>query len=115
MLSIQSLIIKHKSHLPIHPSQLGIVAILGGGVSTIDGFVIVLQGHRCLALLVESTSHQIVGQHAVVGCAVLVKIVHVRLNTGWSKRLVCAVELVDAVESAAHGSITASSRAAAQG
>ena len=58
----KALLVKDQCHLPIHSCQLGVVAVLGGGVGTVEGFVIALQSHGGLAVLVVGSAQQVVGQ-----------------------------------------------------
>ena len=60
----------------MYPSQLPEVAVLVGGVGALYGLVVVVEGKRGLAHVVVGAAEQVVGQHAVVGRAVCVEIVH---------------------------------------
>ena len=99
---VQSLFIEYLCHLGIHSSQLGIVAIGTEGVSAVEGVLIALKGHGGFAVVEVGAAQEVVGQQAVVGCAVVVEEVDVGLHVGSREGLVVAVTLVDAVQLSAH-------------
>ena len=65
-------------------------------------------------MFMVGTAEKVVGQHLVVGCAMLGKIVCVWLDVADGERQVVAVTLVHAVKAAAHGGMSAMSAGAEQ-
>ena len=88
--------------MPIDPGELGIVAVGAKGVGAIEGVLIALEGHGGFAVVVIGTAQEVVGQQAVVRCAVVVEEIDVGLYVGSGEGLVVAVALVDAVQLSAH-------------
>jgi hypothetical protein len=89
-------------HLAIYPSQLGVVAVCSGSVGTVGSILIALEGHRCLAVVVVGKAKKIVGQQAVVGRAVVIEELDIRLYVFDGEGLPRSVAPVDAVESSTH-------------
>ena len=52
--------------------QCVIVAVGAGGVGAVDGLLVAVKGARRLAHVVASAAKEVVGSHALVGCAVAV-------------------------------------------
>ena len=65
-------------------------------------------------MLIIGTAEKVVGQQAVVGCAVSIKEVNIGLYVAHSERLVCAIQMVQAVKSIAHDSIMITPRTSGQ-
>ena len=110
----KALLVKDQCHLPIHPCQLSVVTVLGGGVGTVEGFVIALQSHGGLAGFVVGAAKEVVGQQLVVRAAVAVEETDVGFYVLGGKGLVVAVACVDAVKASAHPSPLASRGASHQ-
>jgi hypothetical protein len=81
---------------------LGIVAVSGAGVGIVGSILIALEGHRCLAVVVVGKAKEVVGQNAVVGRAVVVEELDIRLYVFDGEGLPRLVAPVDAVESSTH-------------
>jgi len=65
-------------------------------------------------MLIIGTAEKVVGQQAVVGCAVSIKEVNIGLYVAHSERLVCAIQMIQAVKTITHDSILTSSRTSTQ-
>jgi hypothetical protein len=96
------LFIKEKGHLSEDSTQLGIVAVAAKGVGAVESVLIALEGHGGFAVVVVGTAQKVVGQQAVVRCAVVVEEIDIGLYVGSGEGLVVAVALVDAVQLSAH-------------
>ena len=103
-----------RSRSPIHSTQLCEVAVLGGGVGTVEGVMVALQGYRSLAVLVVGTAQQVVGQQLIVGGAMVVEETDIGFYVLGGKGLVVAVAYIDAVEAGPHQSPLASRGASHQ-
>ena len=101
-MSIQTLLVENKCHLPVNSGKLWIIAIFAEGIGTVDGILIALKGHGGLAVVMVGTAQQIVGQQAVVRRAVVIEELDIGLHIGHREGLVVAVALIDAVEPNAH-------------
>ena len=110
----KALLVKDQCHLPIHPCQLSVVTVLGGGIGTVEGVMVALQSHGGLAVLVVGAAQQVVGQQLVVGRAVVVEETDVGFYVLGGKGLVVAVAYIDAVEAGPHQSPLASRGASHQ-
>ena len=61
--------------MSIHSTQSFEVAVGSGSVGTFYGIVIALDGTGCLTKVAVGAAEDIVGTHALVGCAVAVEVV----------------------------------------
>jgi hypothetical protein len=93
---------------------LGIVAVGTEGVSAVEGILIALEGHGGFAVFMVGAAQEVVGQQAVVGCAVVVEEIDVGLYVGSGEGLVVTVALVDAVQTGTHAIAVGLRRAADQ-
>ena len=110
----KALLVKDQCHLPIHSCQLGVVTVLGGGIGTVEGIVVALQGHGDFAVLVVGAAQQVVGQQLIVGAAVAVEETDIGVYVLDGEGLVVAVPCIDAVKAGPHPSPLASRGASHQ-
>ena len=114
MFPIESLFIEYLSHLGIYSAKLLVVAIFAEGVGTFCGFLVALKGHGGFAVVVVGAAQKVVGQEAVVGCAVIVEELDIRLHIGHREGLVVAIALINAVQTGTHTDAVGLRRAAGQ-
>jgi hypothetical protein len=93
---------------------LGIVTIFAEGIGTIEGVLVTLEGHGGFAVVVVGAAQQVVGQEAVVGCAVIVEELDIGLHICHREGLVVAVALIDTVQTGTHADSVGLRRAADQ-
>jgi hypothetical protein len=85
-----------------YSTKLGIVAVSSGGVGTVGSILIALEGHGGLAVVVVGKAKEVVGQNAVVGRAVVIEELDIRLYVADCKRLAVVVTPVDTIETCPH-------------
>jgi hypothetical protein len=102
LFSIKTLFVENLGHLAVNSGKLGIITICAEGVSAVEGVLIALEGHGGFTVFMVGTAQKVVGQQAVVRCAVVVEEIDVGLHVGSGEGLVVAVALVDAVQLSAH-------------
>ena len=82
------MLVENLCHLGIDSAKLLVVAICAEGVGTVGGFLVALKGHGGFAVIVVGKAQQIIGQEAVVRCAVIVEELDVRSRMSGSRSVI---------------------------
>ena len=88
------MIVVNSRTLTINPAQYLIIAIGGGGVGTVGGFVVGFEGAGEFTEAVIGAAKDVLGTHSLVGIAMTVEVRHQGLRQGVIEHLLTAAVLL---------------------